>query len=309
LKLLNKSRKSFKIESSVSLSEFDTITGFENFVDCYESNTPANIKENWNRFKVVVDQNMRVVVFSGDTGVDHRELDWILPNSKLEQWSQLHRILEYYKAKPAIMEKSNSFHFIKQALESLNKATDNRDIVDPIKGLLELALIRVDPGPDLGAANLDIGFPFPSPEIGFATVKLEPEDNYEQEFSNIVFETPVDQSGVKKDFSTNDHEILGEPSDMVEVKQELEFLEDEDMMLNEKPPDFLSQPEDESDKESPKPAKVQKPKKKREPRKPKEKIQILMDCPHCDRKQMTKVQYKDHIYSRHVSFALLSLNL
>jgi hypothetical protein len=174
--VLNRKIRSFKIESAVSLAEVDSINDFDSFVDCYEANTPANIRENWNRFKVVVDQNMRVVVFSGDTEVEHRELDWILPNSKLEQWSQLHRILEYYKAKPAIMEKSNSFHFIKQALESLNKVTENREVIDPIKSLLEIALNRVDQASD----------------IAFETVKLEPIEREEISFEEPEFEGKVE---------------------------------------------------------------------------------------------------------------------
>jgi hypothetical protein len=282
---------------SVLHTDADRIEDFETFIELFDTKTPENIRESWNKyeqsegvcfyrlnhdeffsnvnfcFKIIVHHDLRVVLFSGDTEADPRELDWILPSSRLEQWSQLHRMLEHYKAKQAIMEKSNSFHFIKQALESLNKVAKSREIdeiIDPIKARLVMALDRVDPVSD----------------IIYAPVKLEPyeEQEYHEEFAEVTHK-----------------QELGEDEEMMLDEERGEFVRAGDVIveaIEDTDVDVRMLKMESVER------KIRRPKMKREKR---EKVPtgVLVDCEHCDRKQMTKDQLKNHFYTSHVSFALI----
>jgi hypothetical protein len=296
LKVLN-TKKGIVIES-----KSNRIKDFGSFVSDYEAKTPAKIRKNWSRFKVVVDQNMRVVVFSGDTEVEPPELDWILPNSqKLEKWSQLHRILDYFKDKSTIVDKSNSIHFLKQALESLNKVEENCEVIGPIKGLLQLALIRME-----NASVAD-----------FETVKLELNANSEVKFFD---------ERVAEHFEEVEEvpEVVEQEIEEVEIVDEQEIEEVEIVEAKEVPVEVIEIIDDEEEPQAK--SKLQ-PKKKPKPKKLKlfamteeemkkadelrlqkelekrariEARNALKDCPHCDKKNFTKDQLKNHFYNNHV---------
>jgi hypothetical protein len=303
LKLLN-TEKSFRMESPTSQADSDRIHDFESFANDYEDKTPAAIRENWNQFKVVVDQNMRVVVFSSDTAADSPELDWILPNSqKLEKWSQLHCILEHYAAESPIKGKPNAFHFVKQALESLNKIEENRDIVDPIKGLLQLALIRIEKA-----------------AIAFEMVKLE--SNKKSEVFYDECEVEYLEETVEEVLEVDEQE--NEKVEMIEA-EDVEIIEAEEI-----PVEVIEITDDEEPEVKPQAAKPQaKTKQKSKKQKLSEQFvmteeyqkmaeerklqnelrkqkriearKTLKDCPHCDKKNFTGRQLMNHFYNNHVS--------
>lgn len=241
-------------------------------------------------FKIIVNQDMRVLVYRGETEADLKELDWIVENSKLEQWSQFHRILDYYQAEPQIMEKSNSFHLIKQALESLNKVSKSREVdelIDPIKARLVMALDRVDPVSD----------------IVYAAVKLEPDDKFDTEM--------YDEQEHQEDFDVQE---MIQKRELAEVEM---LMDDEEMVLDAERGEFVRADEiiieaieDDNDVDvemllgktkSKTPRRRPESTRKVERNSKKNKQVVLMDCEHCDRKQMTKEQLKNHFYTAHVS--------
>lgn len=227
---------------------------------------------------------MRMLLFHADTEADQKELDWILRYSKLELWSQLHRVLEYYQSEPMVMEKSNSFHLIKQALESLNKISKSRDIdelIDPIKARLVMALDRVDPVAD----------------IVFAPVKLEPEDRSMQMYDEQDYheEFTVSELIHKRELEV---EMIMEDEEMVLDAERGEFVKASDVIveaIEDNDVDETVLQQDSSDRRNRRTKKEKKEKKNKD--------FMLIDCEHCDRKQMTKDQLKNHFYTAHVSFS------
>lgn len=99
-------------------------------------------------FKILIGKQMQVVIYKNEVLADRSELDWILKVSKLERWSQFHRLLEYYQTDQEIRLNNDPTHQLQRALECLNKiwdSEDNNKIVDPIKqqissGLSQLSL-------------------------------------------------------------------------------------------------------------------------------------------------------------------------
>lgn len=291
----------------------DRIVDFEKFIDGLEASNGTEWKENWNvfeqsdgicfyrltrdeffynvhiSFKILVNQDMRVLVYRGETESDAKELDWILRLAKLESWSQFYRILEYYQTEPPITEKSNSFHLIKQALESLNKISKSRyidEIIDPIKARLVMALDRVDPVSD----------------IVYAAVKLEPDDKSgmdmydEQDYHD---ELSVDEMITKRELAEVEMVMEDDDDEMVLDPEKGEFVRASDVIVE--------AIEDDADVDvemliSRRTRKSMTHKKRPSLKKEKRsKETVLLDCEHCDRKQMTKEQLKNHFYTAHVS--------
>ena len=178
------------IDNLESETEENRIADFESFVKQLDLEFVKNLRKEWNvyeksngicfyrlthdeifsnvqfSFKILVNRDMRVMLLLADTEADPEELDWILRDSKLESWTQLHRLLDHYRTELMTMENSSSIHLIKQALESLNKITKSEveEFVDPIIKLLANALEQIESG------------------ISLAPVKQEPEEFFPVNF-------------------------------------------------------------------------------------------------------------------------------
>lgn len=77
-------------------------------------------------FKILINKELRVKVFSSDDEADDQELDWVLKNCRLESWSQFERMMIQYQKEPVIIEKAKDEFHIQQALEHLRKLRDSR---------------------------------------------------------------------------------------------------------------------------------------------------------------------------------------
>jgi hypothetical protein len=120
-------------------------------------------------------------------------------------------------------------------------------------------------------------------DIAFATVKLEPEE----------------KPGILFDERCNEEEAN------VRVKQEPEFMDDEDLpmdvVIEEQDSEQALEDSDFQIKQKPKRKYVSKKRERKEPCKRKKDDETLFDCEHCDKKQLTKEQLKNHFYTKHVS--------
>lgn len=99
-------------------------------------------------FKILVNKDMRVVIFKNESEAASEELNWVLKVSRLENWGQFYRLLEYYSTEPPIQLQSNPIHQIERAIESLDKIWNSESIsglIAPIKEQLSMALLQLNP--------------------------------------------------------------------------------------------------------------------------------------------------------------------
>lgn len=78
-------------------------------------------------FKILVNKEMKVKVLNRYDETNDEELQWTLKDSKLELWSQLYTILDYYQAEPEIKKSSDPKKIIKQDLQLSRNISDIED--------------------------------------------------------------------------------------------------------------------------------------------------------------------------------------
>ena len=303
LELQSTIKDSLKLESEL-IAELDDnrIPDFESFVKQLDLEFVKNLRKDWNiyeksngicfyrlkhdeifsnvqiSFKILVNREMRVMLFHADIEADPKEFDWILKDSKLESWTQLHRLLEHYRTEPMIIEKSNLFQVIRKALKSLQNVTKSAEvdkIIDPIVKLLEKALDQIEPS------------------TIFGTVKLEPEEYTVECYAGQEFkdENSVDEMFIEHKLEVElkeNEELMSENNNKRETSLNKNRIKTK--IADDRSADFLGT--------SPAPKQREKVTKKEK----KVKIDVLLDCPLCDRKQMSKDQLRYHGYSKHVRF-------
>ena len=279
------------------------IADFESFVNYFDSGSSKKLRKDWNiyeqpdgicfyrltrdeffyniqiSFKILVNRDMRVLLFRCVNEADPKELDWILRDSKLETRTQLHKLLEHYRSEPMIMEKSNSTRIIKQALELLKNITKSPEVEKRIDSIIKLLVETLD--------QIE-------PIMSFASVKLEPEEYTVEFYAGQEF----------KDENTID-EILNEHK----LEVELENNEETNIENNNKFETSLSKVvvKTKATKDPSMPNPVLKKRQNVTQKEKKVKTEFLLDCQLCDRKQMTKDQLRYHGYSKHVRFFKLTL--
>lgn len=145
---------------------------FEDFIEGTSSNSNAPWRANWNiykqpdgvcfyrltcdehftnvtmSFKILINKDLQVVVFSRDLEAEAFELNWILNNSKLEHWNQFYNLLDHYQHEPDVKLKSNPHFHIKQAHDALQRIKSSpmvQQLIDPITLQLSLAGESFDP--------------------------------------------------------------------------------------------------------------------------------------------------------------------
>lgn len=87
---------------------FYRLTSDENFIDVNMS------------FKILVNNDMRVKIYSNGIEASDEELMWTLVDSRLLNWSQFERILLRYQNEPEILRKNQPTKYLQNALEALD---------------------------------------------------------------------------------------------------------------------------------------------------------------------------------------------
>lgn len=89
-------------------------------------------------FKILVNKNMQVSLRNEKGASEDIELDWILKQTKLEMWSQLNEILDFYQSEPELQLKNNR-HCLRQSFVALDKIATTQEyyeFVNPAKLML-----------------------------------------------------------------------------------------------------------------------------------------------------------------------------
>lgn len=82
-------------------------------------------------FKIIVNKNMQVSLRNEKGVSEDIELEWILKRSKLEMWSQLNEILDFYQSEPVIQLKTNQ-HCFRQSFVALDKIASSHEYAELI---------------------------------------------------------------------------------------------------------------------------------------------------------------------------------
>lgn len=123
----------------------DTITSFAHFVDRLED-MQGSIAESWNiythhdgvcfyrlasrdedfsdvkmSFKLLINKDLRVKVYSYDNEASSEELEWLLKDSQLTKWSQFDSLIDTYQHEPDVTLKKSPIKSLKKAYEILNQ--------------------------------------------------------------------------------------------------------------------------------------------------------------------------------------------
>jgi hypothetical protein len=264
------SDKAIKIEPAASLADTDRIGNFLEFINSYESKTPQRIKNVWNRFKVVVDKDMKVIVFS-DQEDEPKHPEWILPNAKLERWSQLQRILDYFRAKPYSLPKPSTTN-----QESSSVVFETVKVEPPEKP--EIFFVEGDEPIELKVEeNIQ-----------------EPEDQEAPEVEDKP--TPKNQEDFEPmDDDANDVDYKVQPGDSSEDSSDSSDSFDKYFEGDEEKKERLRMKKREDH--------LRRKRRRQEgiSDEPKVKMSMFVDCPNCDRKNLTREQLKNHYHSQHVS--------
>lgn len=101
----------------------------------YRISTDENLNDLQISFKIIVNTNLRVRIFSLGSEASSKELQWILKDNQLLFWSQLKRILEYYRTEPEVLRVNQPEKYLQNALEALDsvKLVDVQNKIDAIK--------------------------------------------------------------------------------------------------------------------------------------------------------------------------------
>lgn len=178
-------------------------------------------------FKILISKTMNVVLYKNELQADRSELNWILRLSKLELWSQFHRMLEYYQTEPAIQANTNSVYQIECALETMNRILYNGDIdgvIAPIKQQLESTLDQLKHQVKKEAPDDDYETIETTPEFlsfdpvafppQWPDVKTEPIDD-EILLSCTIEEPPPPKKHKKRKRNTSDSEDKTDAADEI----------------------------------------------------------------------------------------------
>lgn len=86
-------------------------------------------------FKIIVNKNLKVILRNEFGIAESIELEWILKYSKLEMWSQLHQLLDFYQSEPEIKLQTNQSTFT---------GADNVKLINPLMMEIETHLFFQD---------------------------------------------------------------------------------------------------------------------------------------------------------------------